>query len=72
MLLQMLDGGTDINNVQRWKFAIALEVALTVYRWQTATTDRIRFLLDRGADVNVRGGQYGSPLQAACCKMYEF
>ncbi len=50
----MLDGGTDINNARGWKYATALE-ALTVYKWQTAMTDRIRFLLDRGADVNVRG-----------------
>jgi hypothetical protein len=31
-----------------------------------ATIDRIRFLIDHGADVNLAAGIYGSPLQSAC------
>lgn len=37
---------------------------------QAQWMSRIRFLLDRGADVNLRGGKYGFPLQAACAVEY--
>ena len=67
VLQRMLDGGVDINNAQGRQYATALEAALIVQRSETAATDRVRFLLDRGADVNVRGGRYGFPRQAACC-----
>lgn len=30
--------------------------------------DRVRFLLDRGAHVNIGGGKYAFPLQSACAK----
>ncbi len=62
VLQRMLDGGVDINNAQGQQYATALEAALIVQRSETAATDRVRFLLDRGADVNVRGGRYGFPL----------
>jgi ankyrin repeat protein len=78
VLQRMLDGGVDVNNAQGRHYPTALEAALAVSGkelpdpfaedWGGADTDRIRFLLDRGADVNVRGGQYGFPLQAACCE----
>ena len=79
----MLDGGVDINNTRGRGFATALEAALAVSGrepeqgskketriadWGMAKTSRVRFLLDRGADVNVQGGRYGFPLQAACCE----
>lgn len=80
VLQRMLDDGVDINNAQGRRHATALEAALAVSEvarpWEEnyemkADTGRIRFLLDRGAQVNVRGGQYGFPLQAACCESEE-
>ncbi|KAG7291992.1 hypothetical protein NEMBOFW57_002022 [Staphylotrichum longicolle] len=61
VLQRMLNGGVDINNTRGQRYATALEAALAVAEsatpWEDdyekkADTNRIRFLLDHGANVN--------------------
>ncbi len=68
VLQRMLDAGADINDSHGRQHSSALEAALAA---RPVATHRIRFLLERGADVNARGGKYGFPLQAACCEVFD-
>jgi ankyrin repeat protein len=68
VLQGMLDRGVDINDTGGRVHATALQATLEVERWWgSLQEDRIRFLLDRGANVNIQAGPYGFPLQSACC-----
>jgi ankyrin repeat protein len=70
VLQLMLDRGVDINDARGRRHATALQAVLEIppaYR-KSQRKRRIRFLLDRGADINIQAGQYGFPLQSACCR----
>ncbi|KAK4103800.1 ankyrin [Parathielavia hyrcaniae] len=72
VLQEILNRGVDVNDTRGRLHATALQAALEIPGWTKGQrTDRIRFLLDRGADVNIGGGQYGFPLQSACCRATE-
>ena len=72
VLQQMLDRGVDINDARGRQHPTALQAVLELPRSDSATkTRRVRFLLDRGADANIQAGQYGFPLQSACCCVRE-
>lgn len=79
VLQQLLDLGVDINDARGKQHPTALHAALGRVltkeslraRWIAhpeveESIDRIRFLIDHGADVNLVAGIYGSPLQLAC------
>ncbi|KAM0521111.1 hypothetical protein ACHAPE_002584 [Trichoderma viride] len=79
VLQQLLDLGVDINDARGKQHPTALHAALGRVlqkeslgaRWIAhpeveESVDRIRFLIDHGADVNLVAGIYGSPLQLAC------
>ncbi|KAL7930526.1 ankyrin repeat-containing domain protein [Trichoderma chlorosporum] len=82
----LLDHGADINGHGSGELGSALHCVLSqeVPRYKLkigedltpsavlqTVRSRIRFLLDRGADVNLEGGKYGFPLQAACSVTYD-
>ena len=73
----LLDKGADANT-HGGKFGTALQAAAAVYKsefviWEpdngvaafNRKVETIRLLLDKGADINARGGEYGTALQAA-------
>lgn len=79
VLQQLLDLGADINDARGKQHPTALYAAVGRVlqgeppwaRWKAnpevdESIDRIRFLIDHGADVNLAAGIYGSPLQLAC------
>lgn len=72
MLQQLLDRGVDINDARGKQHPTALQAALQAVLededgyGSKYSIDRIRFLLDHGADVNLAAGMYGFPLQSAC------
>ncbi|KAI0451705.1 ankyrin repeat-containing domain protein [Xylaria acuta] len=68
VLSLLLDHGHDINDTRVPEYGTALQAAIeaeSLYD-DSVQIDRIRFLLGRGADVNVKAGRYGFPLQSAC------
>ncbi|KAL6898779.1 ankyrin repeat-containing domain protein [Trichoderma evansii] len=75
LLQLLLEHGADIDQVVH-DFGTALHFLLCPERFkkynaqsyglETWWIDRIRFMLDHGADVGVRGGEFDFPLQAAC------
>jgi ankyrin repeat protein len=67
VLQGMLDRGVNINDTGGPVHPTALQATLESQKWWGRCDERIRFLLDRGADVNIRAGKYGFPLQSACC-----
>ncbi|KAK4060549.1 uncharacterized protein Triagg1_10674 [Trichoderma aggressivum f. europaeum] len=82
----LLDHGADANGYASGKFGSALHCVLslegTLRKLEKGETvhlfavsemveRRIRLLLDHGADVNLKGGKYGFPLQAACSVAYD-
>ncbi|KAI3317226.1 ankyrin repeat-containing domain protein [Xylariaceae sp. AK1471] len=73
----LLDHGVDINDMRGRKHATALQAVLESdysgsYRdFHCEFTDRVGFLLSRGADVNIKAGTYGFPLQSACANKYK-
>lgn len=71
----LLDHGVDIDDVRGLQYATALHAALEIPRSRSWRRDsrmaRIGFLLDHGANVNIGGGKYGFPLQAACAVEHE-
>ncbi|KAK4040342.1 ankyrin repeat-containing domain protein [Parachaetomium inaequale] len=71
LLQKMLDRGVDINDARGRQHATALGATLEVEEWWEADRARLRFLIDRGADVNIQAGEYGSALQSACSRMIE-
>ncbi|KAL7926925.1 ankyrin repeat-containing domain protein [Trichoderma austrokoningii] len=79
VLQQLLDLGVDINDIRGKQQPTALHAALgRVFpddwlpsSWSSSQQlkiwmDRVRFLVDHGADVNLAAGTYGPPLQLAC------
>ena len=73
----LLDRGADIN-AQGGKFGTALQATAAVYKSEyvifepdkgvgafNRRAEIIRLLLDKGADVNIQGGEYGTALRAA-------
>ncbi|KAL6692009.1 ankyrin repeat-containing domain protein [Trichoderma pleuroticola] len=81
----LLDHGSDANGYASGEFGSALHCVLslkgtlrklgkgeTVNLFAVSETvrRRVRLLLDRGADINLKGGKYGFPLQAACSVAY--
>ncbi|KAL6832831.1 ankyrin repeat-containing domain protein [Trichoderma camerunense] len=61
----LLDGGADIDKqIEPWGTALCLAAK---------ASDSVLFdlLLERGANVNASGGEYGTPLQAAVCLGYK-
>ncbi|RFU73931.1 porphyromonas-type peptidyl-arginine deiminase [Trichoderma arundinaceum] len=85
---QLLDHGPEINHIDGklgsalhcalfpqgpqeldWRGLKERESAASLMKWSTAM---IRLLLERGADVNLSGGEYGFPLQAACAIVYDY
>lgn len=79
VLQQLLDLGVDINDARGKQHPTALHAALgrVLPSDSLLTADhtdleveisinRIRFLIDHGADVNLAAGIYGSPLQLTC------
>ncbi|PNP46217.1 hypothetical protein TGAMA5MH_02252 [Trichoderma gamsii] len=79
VLQQLLDLGADINDARGKQHPTALHAALgrvlqkeslgarsVAHTEVEESIDRIRFLIDHGADVNLVAGIYGSPLQLAC------
>lgn len=75
MLQLLLDHGVDIDDVRGLQYATAVHAALEIppsEEWsRAARIVRIGFLLEHGANVNVGGGKYGFPLQAACAVEHE-
>ncbi|KAM6483076.1 ankyrin repeat-containing domain protein [Trichoderma sp. SZMC 28011] len=82
----LLDHGADANGYVSNEFGSALHCALslegTLLKLEKDDSvhleavsemvrKRVRLLLDRGADVNLKGGKYGFPLQAACSIVYD-
>ncbi|KAK4085199.1 uncharacterized protein Triagg1_189 [Trichoderma aggressivum f. europaeum] len=67
-LQQLLDRGVDVNDSRGTQHPTALQAALAFETRSNhyAAVDRIRFLLDRGADASLAAGIYGFPLQSAC------
>ncbi|KAL7960364.1 ankyrin repeat-containing domain protein [Trichoderma compactum] len=67
-LQQLLDRGVDVNDSRGTQHPTALQAALAFENriYHSAAIDRIRFLLDRGADANLTAGIYGFQLQSAC------
>ncbi|RYC64329.1 hypothetical protein CHU98_g1861 [Xylaria longipes] len=63
MLQLLLNHGHDINDTRVPDYGTALQAAIEVVSY---SIDKIRFLLDRGADANANAGRYGFPLQSAC------
>ncbi|KAK1757014.1 ankyrin repeat-containing domain protein, partial [Echria macrotheca] len=67
--------GIDVDDTQEGQHASALQAALEVkvdLWWTTGKeltwprTNRIEYLLAKGANPNIGAGQYGFPLQSAC------
>jgi ankyrin repeat protein len=67
VLAGMLVRGVDVNDTRGRIHATALHAAIESKDHWGSTQDRIRFLLDWGADINIQAGPYGTPLQSACC-----
>lgn len=82
----LLDHDADANGYVSGEFGSALHCALslkeTLLKLEKGDSvdlsavsetmkKRVRLLLDRGADVNLKGGKYGFPLQAACSIVYD-
>lgn len=51
---------------QQWYAECGENLDWKIHALETTWASRIQFLLDLGADVNLAGGLYGLPLQAAC------
>ncbi|KAI1366280.1 ankyrin repeat-containing domain protein [Xylaria arbuscula] len=72
----LLSYGADINGTQGRVHATTLQAVLestwsdyilnNERRPERSLIDVIRFLLDHGANVNIKAGKYGFPLQSAC------
>ncbi|KAL7909988.1 ankyrin repeat-containing domain protein [Trichoderma velutinum] len=87
VLMQLLlDHGADANGYALGGFGSVLHCVLSLegalrklengdsvnlFAVSETVRRRVRLLLDRGADVNLRGGKYGFPLQAACSIAYD-
>ncbi|QYT04241.1 Ankyrin repeat protein [Trichoderma simmonsii] len=82
----LLDHGADANGYVSGEFGSAIHCALSLKETllnlekgdsvdlsavSETMKKRVRLLLDRGADVNLKGGKYGFPLQAACSIVYD-
>lgn len=69
-VLQLLLGhGIDIDDARGREYATALHAVIELGSkdWDPSSQiERIGFLLDHGANVNLGGGKYGFPLQSAC------
>ncbi|KAL7956855.1 ankyrin repeat-containing domain protein [Trichoderma compactum] len=67
LLLRVLESGADINQVDE-SGGTALHYALGNMRFDSKDTklSRIRFLIERGADVHLAVGELGSPLYSIC------
>ncbi|KAL8285848.1 hypothetical protein RB597_002768 [Gaeumannomyces tritici] len=61
-------GGCDVNDTGGGRYGTALQVALEFGYDEDWSLDKMRFLLDHGADANLGAGKYGTPLQSACAK----
>lgn len=79
VLWLLLHHGVDIDDSRGLQYATALHAALEIppsenpEEWdRDSRIARINFLLDHGADVNIGGGKYGFPLQAACAVEHEY
>lgn len=72
MLQQLLDRGVDVNDSRGTQHPTALHVTLTfeVRGDHADAIDRVRFLLNRGADASLTAGIYGFPLQWACANKF--
>ncbi|KAL7948261.1 ankyrin repeat-containing domain protein [Trichoderma barbatum] len=82
LLQLLLDHGANVNECVLGELGSALHCtlsregfihnmmtfrcSLTSQEFMILLKERIRFLLDHGADVNLKAGRYGFPLQAAC------
>lgn len=69
VLQLLLDHGIDIDDARGREYATALHAAIEAgsKAWDPSSQiERIGFLLDHGANVNLGGGKYGFPLQSAC------
>ncbi|RCI12325.1 hypothetical protein L249_0689 [Ophiocordyceps polyrhachis-furcata BCC 54312] len=64
------DDKTDVNDARGLRHATALHATLAFEYPSGLQIKRLRFLLDRCADVNLAAGKYGFPLQAACAVEY--
>ncbi|RDA91555.1 hypothetical protein CP533_4340 [Ophiocordyceps camponoti-saundersi (nom. inval.)] len=64
------DDKLDVNDAGGLRHATALHATLAFEFPSDHQLKRLRFLLDRGADVNLAAGKYGFPLQAACAVEY--
>jgi ankyrin repeat protein len=62
----LLDNGASVDELSPKGSESALYRAAYLGREST-----VQLLLDRGASINIRGGHYGSPLQAAAYKSHE-
>ncbi|KAK4119292.1 ankyrin [Parathielavia appendiculata] len=71
VLQLMLDRGIDVNDPRGVQHGTALQAAMEPLWSNEDRTKRIRFLLNRGANANIQGGKYGSPLQSACVCAYK-
>ncbi|RDA85315.1 hypothetical protein CP532_4982 [Ophiocordyceps camponoti-leonardi (nom. inval.)] len=62
------DHETDVNDTRGLRRATAVHAALQTRCFQVPVRqrDRLRFLLRRGANINLAAGEFGFPLQAAC------
>ncbi|KAL8372305.1 hypothetical protein RB595_001884 [Gaeumannomyces hyphopodioides] len=69
LLQLLLDHGFDVNDTGSARYGTALQAALENFnRYSEGCTiiDKLRFLLDHGANANIGAGTYGTPLQSAC------
>ncbi|KAI1742781.1 ankyrin repeat-containing domain protein [Xylaria scruposa] len=70
VLRLLLDNGVDINDMQGPEHYTALHAAVQFdyhyHYYIKRSIERLRLLLEYGADVNIQAGMYGSPLQWAC------
>ncbi|KAI0903459.1 ankyrin repeat-containing domain protein [Ustulina deusta] len=76
LLQLLLDHGADIDGKEGQQHTTALQAILEVddrrldREWlfddERNLIGQVRFLLDRGADVNIQAGMHGFPLQSAC------
>ncbi|KAL2196007.1 ankyrin repeat-containing domain protein, partial [Corynascus similis CBS 632.67] len=66
----MLDRGINIDDAGGRQHATALEAALCELEWDPQDVmDRVRFLLERGANVNLQAGRFGSALHSASWRL---
>lgn len=70
ILLSLLAGGAN-PNIREGPYLTALQAAIDpeMHRMWRGQRKTVQILLEKGADVTVSGGEYGSVLQAAACTM---